>query len=182
MPLCCQRLQIYRFFIWVVIIMLVTSHGMAEERRSLLNHLHRHLEWLKNHDPTLVSSYISSEFSYERHDGDADFYKINNTLRWCYPISKELDLGLQMMIPIKWQETTTSNDFGLGDIELRPAIIGRISHTVLYALGINTVIDSATESSLGQCLDPTPYCRTPLGYEHTHQYGIECGIQRHPDG
>ncbi len=89
-----------------------------------------------------------SEFSYESHDNDADYYKLETTLRWGVPLQDGLALGLQVMLPVKWTETATADAFGLGDLELRAGIVGRLSSTLRYGLALNAVVDTATDSLL----------------------------------
>lgn len=104
--------------------------------------------WLERYDPTLVSSRFSSEFSYESYDNDSDFYKIENTLRWGIPLQDDHALGFQAVLPVKWTETATDEEFGLGDLELRAGAVGRLAPTVRYGLGVNAVFDTATDSLL----------------------------------
>jgi hypothetical protein len=104
--------------------------------------------WLENYDPTLVSSRLVTELSYESHDTDADYWKIENTLRWGIPLRDGLALGLQMVLPVKWTETATDDAFGLGDLELRSGVVGRLAPNLRYGLGVNAVIDTATDALL----------------------------------
>jgi len=105
--------------------------------------------WLENYDPTLVSSRLFSEFSFENHDNDAHYYKVETTLRWGIPLRDGLALGLQVMVPVKWNETATSDDSGIGDLELRTGIVGRISPTLRYGIGLNAAFDTASAAALG---------------------------------
>jgi hypothetical protein len=105
--------------------------------------------WLENYDPTLVSSRLVSEFSYESHDADSDYWKIESTLRWGFPLRDGLAMGVQMVLPVKWTETATDDAFGLGDLELRSGIVGRLAPNLRYGLAVNAVIDTATDSLLG---------------------------------
>lgn len=104
--------------------------------------------WLERYDPTLVASRASSEFSYESYDNDSDFYKLENTLRWGLPLKDNHALGFQFVLPLKWTETATEDEFGLGDLELRTGIVGRLSPSVRYGLAVNAVVESATDSLL----------------------------------
>jgi hypothetical protein len=104
--------------------------------------------WLLPYDTTLISRRAFAEFSYEDHDDDT-FWKIENSLRGGYALGENLAFGLQMMVPVKWIDTTTDDDSGLGDLELRTGFIGRISPTLRWATGLNAEFDTATDSSLG---------------------------------
>jgi hypothetical protein len=104
--------------------------------------------WLERYDPTLISSRYFSEFAYESYDDDSDLFKIENTLRWGIPLKDDHAVGVQVMLPLKWKDTATDEEFGLGDLELRTGVVGRISPTVRYGLGVNAVLDSATDSLL----------------------------------
>jgi hypothetical protein len=104
--------------------------------------------WLERYDPTLISSRYFGEFIYESYDDDSDLYKIENTMRWGIPIQEGHALGFQVMLPMKWKETATGDEFGLGDLELRTGIVGRLSPTLRYGLAINTVLETATDSLL----------------------------------
>jgi hypothetical protein len=104
--------------------------------------------WLERYDPTLISSRCSGEFSYESYDNDSDFYKIENTMRWGIPLQDGHAFGFQFMLPVKWTETSADDEFGLGDLELRAGFVGRLSPSVRYALAVNAVLDTATDSLL----------------------------------
>jgi hypothetical protein len=108
----------------------------------------RERAWLERYDTTLLSSRASSEFSYESHDHDSDYYKIENTMRWGIPLKEDYALGFQFLLPIKWTETATDEEFGLGDLELRTGVMGRISHSTRFGLAVNAVMDTATDSLL----------------------------------
>ncbi len=127
---------------------LTTLAAAAPPDGQLSDHSPRRA-WLENYDPTLVSSRFVSEFSYESHDSDAEYWKIENTLRWGIPLRDGLALGMQMVLPVKWTETATDDAFGLGDLELRTGLVGRIAPTLRYGLALNAVIDSATDVLLG---------------------------------
>jgi hypothetical protein len=105
--------------------------------------------WLERYDPTLISSRYSGDFSYESAGGDLEIYKMENTLRWGIPLSDGHALGIQAVLPVKWRDSATSDDFGLGDLELRTGIVGRLAPTLRYGLGLNAVLDTATDSLLG---------------------------------
>ena len=119
----------------------------AEPDGQLFDHLPRRA-WLENYDPTIIASRVSSELSYESYDNDADYWKIENTLRWGIPLRDGLALGVQVLLPVKWTETPTDDAFGLGDLELRTGIVGKLSPTLRYGLGVNMVIDTATDPLL----------------------------------
>jgi hypothetical protein len=120
----------------------------AEVNGQLFDHQPQRA-WLENYDPTLVSSRMVSEFSYESHDNDSDYYKLETTLRWGIPLRDGLALGLQVMVPLKWTETATADTFGTGDLELRAGIVGRLSPTLRYGIGLNAAFDTASDSALG---------------------------------
>ena len=104
--------------------------------------------WLERYDPTLISSRYFGEFSYENYDDDSELWKLENTMRWGIPLKDDHALGLQFMLPLKWRETTTAEAFGLGDLELRAGVVGRLAPTVRYGLGVNAVLETATDSLL----------------------------------
>jgi hypothetical protein len=105
--------------------------------------------WLERYDPTLISSRYSADFSYESYEDDSDLYKLENTLRWGIPLHDDHALGFQFMLPTKWRTTATDDAFGLGDLELRGGGVGRLSPTLRYGIGVNAVLDSATDPLLG---------------------------------
>ena len=115
---------------------------------QLFDHLGKRA-WLENYDPTLVSSRLVSEFSYESQDHYQDFWKLETTLRWGIPIRDGLALGLQVMVPVKWNESPASQESGLGDLELRAGIVGRISPSMRFGIGLNAAFDTASDPALG---------------------------------
>ncbi len=104
--------------------------------------------WIERYDPTLISSRYFAEFIYESYDDDSEVFKVENTTRWGIPLRDGHALGFQFMLPLKWRETATDDAFGLGDLELRSGVIGRLSPTLRYGLAVNAVIDTATDSLL----------------------------------
>jgi len=104
--------------------------------------------WLERYDPTLVSSRYFAEFIYESYDNDSDLYKIENTLRWGIPWRDDHAFGIQAMLPVKWRDTGIEDASGLGDIELRAGIVGRLAPTLRYGLAMNAVLETATDSLL----------------------------------
>lgn len=105
--------------------------------------------WIERYDPTLISSRYFTEFIYESYDDDSELFKVENTTRWGIPLRDGHALGFQFMLPLKWRETATDDAFGLGDLELRSGLVGRLSPTVRYGLGVNAQLDSATDPLLG---------------------------------
>lgn len=104
--------------------------------------------WLERYDGTLLSSRYLSEVIYESYDNDSCVLKNENTLRWGIPWRDDHAFGIQAMLPVKWRDIPGDEEFGLGDIELRTGILGRISPTTRYGLALNAVIDSATDPIL----------------------------------
>jgi hypothetical protein len=105
--------------------------------------------WQDRYDPTLVSSRYFGEFIYESYGDDSELFKMENTMRWGIPLRDDHALGFQFMLPVKWRETADDEAFGLGDLELRTGIVGRLSPTARYGLGVNAQFDSATDFLLG---------------------------------
>ncbi len=105
--------------------------------------------WYQDYDPTLVNRRVLSELSYESDGDDKEYWKIENSLRWGIPLREGLALGLQALIPVKWDETATSDTSGMGDLELRTGVVGRISATQRYGIGLNAEFDTASDSALG---------------------------------
>lgn len=105
--------------------------------------------WLLPYDTTLISRRAFAELSYENREDNANFWKIENSLRRGFAIREDLAFGVQAMIPVKWTDTATSDDSGLGDLELRSGFIGRFSPDLRWGTGMNAAFDTATDSSLG---------------------------------
>ena len=105
--------------------------------------------WLERYDPTLISSRYFSEFVFESYNSDGDLYKNEHTVRWGIPWRDDHAFGIQAMLPVKWREVAGDEEFGLGDLELRTGIVGRLAPTLRYGLAVNAVLDTATDSLLG---------------------------------
>ena len=54
-----------------------------------------------------------------------------------------------MMVPFDWMDTGATDEAGIGDLEFRTGIVGRISPTLRYGFGLNTVFDTAREPEFG---------------------------------
>ncbi len=135
--------------------------------------------WLESYDPTLISSRLFSEFIYESYDNDTDVFKIENTLRWGIPVTNDLALGFQVMLPTKWVETADEDEFGLGDLEARAGIVGRISSCLRYGIGVNAVMDTATDDLLGDdafVLRPTVAIRWDVTNRITTGFNVEYNV------
>lgn len=131
-----------------VILMPVTLHARSEQPTIEWFEQTQENAWLLPYDTTLINRRLFSEFSYENHDDD-DFWKIENSLRRGFAIREDLAFGLQLMVPVKWIDTATSDASGLGDLELRSGFIGRFSPTLRWGAGLNAAFDTATDSALG---------------------------------
>lgn len=105
--------------------------------------------WLLPYDTTLITRRALSELSYESHDNDDEFWKIETSLRGAYALGEDLAFGVQMMVPVKWSDTSISDDSGLGDLEFRTGFIGRFSPSLRWGTGLNAEFDTASDSSLG---------------------------------
>jgi hypothetical protein len=135
--------------------------------------------WLERYDPTLVSSRYFGELIYESYDDDSQLFKMENTTRWGIPLREGHALGFQFMLPLKWRETADEEAFGLGDLELRTGVVGRLSPTLRYGLGVNAQIDSATESLLGDhalILRPITALRWDLNADVTLGINVEYSV------
>ncbi len=104
--------------------------------------------WLQPYDPTLVTRRFLTELSYE-DDDNGDLWKIETSLRWGIPIHDDLAFGLQALMPVKWADSPGGDDFGLGDLEFRAGLVGRLSPTLRYGAGVNAELDTAADPSLG---------------------------------
>lgn len=136
--------------LWLFGLLVLPVSAIADEREpaSFWFEQRRDRAWLENYDPTLFSRRVFSEFTYENQDDDKDFYKVETSLRWDIPVREDLALGMQVTVPVKWNETATSSDSGIGDIEFRTGFIGRFSPTLRYGIGVNGVIESASDEAL----------------------------------
>lgn len=105
--------------------------------------------WLERYDPTLVSSRYFTEFIFESFDGDGDLYKNEHTVRWGIPWRDGHAFGIQAMLPVEWREVAGDGEFGLGDLELRAGVVGRLAPTLRFGLAVNAVLDSATDPQFG---------------------------------
>jgi hypothetical protein len=105
--------------------------------------------WLERYDSTLLSSRFFSEFSRESFDNDSDVFSIENSLRWGIPVHEDLAFGFQALLPMKWASTAEEDAEGFGDLELRVGVMGRISAKMRYGLGLNAVVDTASDPLLG---------------------------------
>jgi hypothetical protein len=109
----------------------------------------RNNAWLLPYDTTLITRRALSELSYESHDNDDAFWKIETSLRGAYALGEDLAFGLQMMVPVKCSDTSLSDESGLGDLEFRTGLIGRMSPTLRWGTGLNAELDTASDTSLG---------------------------------
>lgn len=127
---------------------LVVSSGLASAAPPDGRLFQPDRAWLERYDPTLISSRYAGEFIYESYDDDSETFKMENTTRWGVPLRDGHALGFQFMLPLKWRETATDEAFGLGDLELRSGLVGRLSPALRYGFGVNAQIDTATDPLL----------------------------------
>ncbi len=134
--------------------------------------------WLERYDPTLISSRYFGEFIYESYD-DSELFKMENTTRWGIPLRDGHALGFQFMLPLKWRETDSDEAFGLGDLELRTGVVGRLSPTLRYGLGVNAQLETATDTLLGDhafILRPTAALRWDFNAATTLGINVEYSV------
>ena len=105
--------------------------------------------WIENYDPTLVTRRVLTELSFEDRGSDDGVWKIENSLRWGVPLHEGLAFGIQALVPVKWQESAGDDLSGLGDLEMRTGLVGRISPALRWGFGVNAVFDTAAEPGLG---------------------------------
>lgn len=105
--------------------------------------------WLERYDSTLLASRFFTEPSMESYDNGSDFFVIENSLRWGIPVNDDLAFGFQALVPLKWADTDARDAEGLGDLELRTGVMGRISQQVRYGFAFNAVLDTASDPLLG---------------------------------
>lgn len=102
-----------------------------DSRREWFEHSHDNA-WRLPYDTTLLSRRVLSELSYESHDDDQNFWKIENSVRGGYALSDDLAFGVQMMVPVRWIDSPASDESGIGDLELRSGFIGRFSNDLRW--------------------------------------------------
>lgn len=105
--------------------------------------------WLERFDSILLSSRISSEFSWENNDAEADLFEIENTVRWGVPLGEDLAFGFQALQPLKWADGSDEEAEGLGDLELRAGVMNRVSQQMRFGFALNAVFDTANNPQLG---------------------------------
>ena len=105
--------------------------------------------WLQTYDPTLISRRVLSEFTFEHHGGDEDFWKIENSLRWGIPVGQDLAFGMQFMAPVKRIDTDEVVESGIGDLEVRTGFVGRFTPALRWGAGLNAKFDTATDPAIG---------------------------------
>jgi hypothetical protein len=105
--------------------------------------------WIENYDPTLITRRVLTELSFEDRGSDDGIWKIENSFRWGVPLRADLAVGIQAMVPVKWQESGGDDLSGIGDLELRTGFVGRISPTLRWGFGLNAAFDTAAEPGLG---------------------------------
>jgi hypothetical protein len=143
------RHRFHTAWIFVMTILVAGLHAQQHDsRREWFEHSHENA-WRLPYDTTLLSRRVLSELSYESHDDDENFWKIENSVRGAYALSDDLAFGVQMMVPVRWIDSPASDESGIGDLELRSGFIGRFSNDLRWAAGINTEFDTATDSALG---------------------------------
>ena len=105
--------------------------------------------WLHNYDPTLISRRLLSELSYQDLDDDQSKLRLETSLRFPIPINDHLTFGWQLMVPLAWKDTGTKDETGLGNLEHRIGLAGRISSTLRCGVGMNFEFPSASDDELG---------------------------------
>jgi hypothetical protein len=127
-----------------------TSRPLAE----LINHNSENA-WLAAYDPTLISNRVYNKLSYEQLDGDASQWRLESSVRGAVQIHENLALGIQLMIPTVWASspdpTTGLSDTssGLGDIEFKIGLMGRLAPNLRWAAGFDSKFATASSSALG---------------------------------
>ena len=111
--------------------------------------------WLAAYDPTLISNRFFNELSYTQSDGDKTKWRMETSVRGAVLLHENLAMGIQLMIPTEYLrsfDSTTGvidSDFGLGDIEFKTGLMGRLAPNLRWAAGFNAKFDTASSDTLG---------------------------------
>lgn len=162
----------------------VTAGGSlvaAEEKPAETDnwHLHQpHQAWLQPFDPTLLAPRLLTQGEYQSlAHGDATG-KVFVNVREAWLLARSLAFGLQMEVPLNWAEKAGEEFSGLGDLESRVGLVGRLAPGLRWGLGLNTRFDTASEPALGDGVfemrtiatlrwDATPFLNLGLQPEYT---------------
>ena len=127
-----------------------------EDTESLTEH-EPERAWLETYDPTLISRRLLLESEYE--DGGArDSLKWSLNLRYSVTLEKDLALGAQIVVPIKWMEFEDDRRAGLSNLEARVGFVGRLSSDWRWGLGVNGEFPTVSDPSLG----PSAFILRPI--------------------
>jgi hypothetical protein len=89
------------------------------------------------------------------------------------------------MLPLKWRQDGGEEALGLGDLQLRTGIVGRISPTLRYGLAVNAVFETATDSLLSDnafILRPIAALRWDYQEHVTLGFNVEYNFTPHDEG
>jgi hypothetical protein len=135
--------------IWAAGVFAATVRGEEADPRSSFTGHSAEQAWLANYDPTLISNRLYSEPSYEVNEDGKDTLKIENSLRWAIPLRKGLALGFQGMVPVKWVEDGPSDEVGIGNMEFRAGVFGRLNSASRFGIAVNAAFETASAPEPG---------------------------------
>lgn len=161
----------YFAFSCLIVLIGISQSVQAEEPDGRLFRSDR--AWLERFDSILLSSRLSSEFSWENNDAEPDLFEIENALRWGIPINEDLAFGFQSLMPVKWADGRDEQAEGFGDLELRAGLMGRVSEQMRYGFGMNAVFDTADDPLLGDgAFVLRPIAGIRVDYHERFTFGI----------
>lgn len=103
------------------------------------------LAWLANYDPTLIGRRVVTECSYEDERDGKFTLKTSLSTRYAHDLLNGLAVGTQLEVPTEW----TQGGSGLGRLELRVGMVGRITPTLRWGAGLNTKLPTETNTGMG---------------------------------
>lgn len=103
--------------------------------------------WLANYDPTLIGRRVLTEMSYE-DDKDSDTTKLSTSARYSALIQPNIAAGLQISQSLEWKSIRGDTTGGLGDLEVRGGLVGRLTDSFRWGAGTNLKFATATSPIL----------------------------------
>lgn len=130
-------------------IVLATSPIITAEEPADAWHLHQHdRAWLQPFDPTLLAPRLKTQWEHKDLGRGDSTDKIFVNMRETFRLADSLALALQMELPTNWKTRDEEHFSGLGDMEFRSGLVGRLAPDLRWALAVNTRFDTASESAL----------------------------------
>lgn len=104
--------------------------------------------WLVDYDPTLIGRRVYSKSSFEDDRGGDYTMEVDNSVRYAFSPVKDVALGAQFALPVKWGSNSGTYAAGLSAFEWRAGAVLRLNERLRWGGGMNLKVPTSVGAQL----------------------------------